>query len=149
MILSWRDSRQEQSSLLQKLFQWKLSQYPCREVIVINGGAGFSTTGDLRDSRLGLSIPVIFAGVVEGQTSCHGWQLTGEVPGGRFKYSYRQPSPDKWGLHFLDIDLGTSQRPAVDISLVTGPLPQPHAPRAAQRGVVHEKNEPAQQAENE
>ncbi|CAE7645783.1 CLEC16A [Symbiodinium pilosum] len=80
------------------------------------------TTGDLRDSRLGLSIPVILAGVVEGSTSCEGWQLNGEVPGGRFKYSYRQPSPNKWGLHFLDIDLGTSHRPAVDISLVTGYL---------------------------
>ncbi|CAE7537796.1 Clec16a [Symbiodinium natans] len=98
-----------------------VSRYPCREAIVINGGAGFSTTGDVRDSRLGLSIPVILAGVVEGSTSCHhGWRLTGELPGGRFKYSYRQPSPNKWGLHFLDIDLGTSHRPAVDISLVTG-----------------------------
>ena len=101
--LTWKDSRLEQETLLEKLFDWKKVQPSKREVVLLNG-ADFSSTGTLSDTRLDMSIPVVLAGVVEGHSrGHHPWKLDADLPGGRFKYSYEEPIMDHWGLPFLDI----------------------------------------------
>eukprot|EP00913_Durusdinium_trenchii_P014349 g13459.t1 len=117
--LTWKDSRLEQETLLEKLFDWKKVQPSKREVVLLNG-ADFSSTGTLSDTRLDMSIPVVLAGVVEGHSrGHHPWKLDADLPGGRFKYSYEEPIMDHWGLPFLDITV-TEDQVAVQISMVTG-----------------------------
>ncbi|CAE8653720.1 unnamed protein product [Polarella glacialis] len=129
----WRTSRFEQNRLLLSLFQWKSAQYPSREVILLSSGPGFGTAGDVRDKKLGLSIVSVLAGPVDGTTvTPQNWELQGEIPGGRFSYGYkephgrprpgRRPRPGPWEFCTVDIDLAATQKPTVDVNLISSPM---------------------------
>ncbi|CAJ1333704.1 unnamed protein product [Effrenium voratum] len=130
---TWRTSRKEQESLLDKIFRWKKAQYG-REAVLINGGAACSK-GTLEDTRLELSIPVVCAGGAEGSEDR--WRWTGELPGKRFRYRYEEPKANHWGLPFLQLDLSKDQV-TVDVSVVTGPLAQQMSYRPRTRGLFSE-----------
>jgi len=107
------------------LFQWKHAKFPGREVVLLSGGAGFGTTGDVRDEVMGLSLPVVMIGPTLGRVCAPtGWQLRGEIDGGdRFTYAHRKPLKH-WNFCTVEVDLsGLLGKPAVSVSLVSVPIP--------------------------
>jgi len=123
--LSWSACPSKLVSLLESLFEWKQKQYPEREVVLVSGGPGFGTTGDVCDHKLGLSIPVVIVGPTLGRVCAPTmWLLQNTLAGGRFSYVYRAPL-DRWNFCMVDIDLAASQRrPTVEVQMVDVPVPQ-------------------------
>lgn len=120
--LSWRAHQAELHRFLKALFEWKQSQFPAREVVLITGGPGFATTGDIVDHRLGLSIPTVMTGPMLGRVStAEKWTLNGSIAGGRFSYVYGQPT-EEWNFCTIDLDL-TSPKPSVEVQLTGVPIP--------------------------
>lgn len=122
-VRRWSYHTEELVKLLTKLFEWKQAQYPSREVVLVSGGAGFGTTGDIRDHVLGMTIHMIITGPVLSRESRTGRKqpLKGSLAQGRFTYYHRPPT-----LHcnfgIVDIDLA-ADKPAVDVELIAMRLP--------------------------
>merc|ERR1711920_560400 len=92
--------------LMKILFDWKIARFPAREVLLLSGGLGFGTTGDVCDTQLGLSIPTAVSGPTLGRVRTVGpWELMGEFGNGRYTYAHRPPSVH-WNAFVIDVDCG-------------------------------------------
>jgi hypothetical protein len=119
----WCSRPDEIKRLLMHIFQWKLEQYPKREVVLVSGGPSCGTVGNVIDHELGLSIPLVVTGPACGSVSPpRDWALCGSLAKGRFSYVYRPPM-QHCNFCTIDIELDTvAGRPSVDIQSVHVPL---------------------------
>jgi len=124
MPKSWSGFPLELQALLERLFEWKKTGYPAREVLLVSEGVGFGTTGDICDHKLGMNIPVVLVGPTLGRVcSYSGWLSQNTLADGRFSYVYRNPV-DRWNFALIDIDISTMQaRPAVSVQMVDVEIP--------------------------
>merc|ERR1712232_331678 len=145
--LHWRSRPSELAQLMTVLFEWKSAQFPMREVLLLSGGVGFGTTGDVCDHQLGLSIPLVVVGPTLGTVvkpkpgptgaSSFGaksmnpgpkeagpsFQLVGSIGNGRFAFAHRLPSAH-WTACVIDIAFcSTTVKPFVDVQLLEVPIP--------------------------
>jgi len=145
--LHWRSRPSELAQLMSVLFEWKNAQFPMREVLLLSGGVGFGTTGDVCDQQLGLSIPLVVVGPTVGPVvkprsgpvgaSSFGaqemvpipkeagpsFQLVGSISNGRFAFAHRLPSAH-WTACVVDIAFcTTTAKPFVDVQLLEVPVP--------------------------
>lgn len=147
--LHWRSRPGELTQLMSVLFEWKHANFPMREVLLLCGGLGFGTTGDVCDHHLGLSIPIAVVGPTLGTVvaprpgpvgaSSFGardvspgiketergasFQLVGSINNGRFAFAHRLPSAH-WTTCVIDIAFCTATaKPFIDVQLLEVPIP--------------------------